>query len=267
MVFGDVLERLFDQNRVGKHRHLETESNPKGASETAREDVREFEYGLSGNLTVGSGNTVGMYLLPRMLGAFRRGAPHVRIAMRISSSQGELLDALSWRDIDLALLESESEPKHRKGLSAARFAQDEIVLFVSPRHPLASRDAIAADDLLGVPILSRPEGSNTRLLIWRHLSDAGLDTEALDNPLEVGNTEALKQAVQADLGAGFASRFALRQEVQLGLLVVVPIRGIRISRALWMVWNDSASTPDRLERFKRFLAAEAPSHTETGSAR
>ncbi len=220
--------------------------------EGARDDLKGLAGLDTGRLAIGADDTVGVYLLPKLAGEFRSVAPRVRLAIRISAP-AEFLDALEWQELDLVMLEDEETPHSRKGIAFQPLAHDEVVLFVPSHHPLAARGEVSPSELLEHSLVSREEGSPTRGLVLARLADAGVPVTYLDNPLQLGNTEAIKRAVQAGLGFGFASRFAIEQEVSLGLFSIVKIHGVTMDRKLWIATRQSAHPKERLVRFTRFL--------------
>lgn len=224
---------------------------------TAREELDEIKGQPSGTLTVGASNTIGMYLLPLILGEFRRANPLVQLTIRVGTVP-ELVQAMSWREIDVALVEQELPATKLKDLSQHPYGEDEVVLIAPPDHPWAQRGRITVAELPTMPLVMRHWESPTRQLIYRRLAEAGLDTSHLDVNLEVNNTEALKRSVLAGLGVAWVSRYAIRMELRFGLLKVVEIEGVHIRRKLWLLTHASDAAPERLHRFADFIRTHPP---------
>ncbi len=69
----------------------------------------------------------------------------------------------------------------------------------------------------------------------------------LRRTMQLGHTEAIKQAVMAGLGVAFVSRYAVRGEVATRRLAVVPVRGLKIQRHFHVIHNETrglAASPD-----------------------
>lgn len=60
--------------------------------------------------------------------------------------------------------------------------------------------------------------------------------------LEIGSTEAIKQAVAAGVGVAIVSVATIDDQVRLGKLKVIPIKGVHIERTLWQL-----KSPGRLD--------------------
>src|SRR5450756_742909 len=133
------------------------------AADTMAEAHPALNHEVSGALKLGASTTVAQYLLPRILGAFLRQHPHVRLSL-ISGNTEHIAEAVTEQQLALGIIEG---PAMRRGLKTERFVPDEMVLIVSPQHPWALQSKspkakINAKDLLTVPLLMRERGSGYR---------------------------------------------------------------------------------------------------------
>ena len=92
----------------------------------------------------------------------------------------------------------------------------------------------------------REEGSATRQVTERALERASV---RIGRTLELGHTEAIKQAVMAGLGVAFVSIHAARGELATGRLKRVRLRGLRIQRHFHVIRNESRSLTARAQAF------------------
>jgi DNA-binding transcriptional LysR family regulator len=76
----------------------------------------------------------------------------------------------------------------------------------------------------------------------------------------LGHTEAIKQAVMADLGVAFVSVHAVRAEVASGRLRMLRLRGLRIGRHLHLIHNEGRTLSAATRAFMALLAGGAPAH-------
>jgi DNA-binding transcriptional LysR family regulator len=95
----------------------------------------------------------------------------------------------------------------RPGLAAEPWVKDELVAIVARRHPLARRRSIRAAVLARDPYISREEGSSTRGIAEQLFGELGV---LLRPAMELGSTEAVREAVAAGLGVSVVSRHAVR---------------------------------------------------------
>jgi len=135
---------------------------------------------------------------------------------------------------DLGFVETPDAPE---GLAAMVVAHDEVVIVVAPGHPWARRSGIAAEELARTPLLSREAGSGTRLTLERAL-EAALGPGAVVAPAaELSTTAAIRATVLAGGGVAALSERAVRDDLQAGRLVRVPVLGPSLTRPLAAVWD------------------------------
>jgi len=184
-----------------------------------QESVKALTGERTGLVTLGASTTVAEYMLPELLGEFRRHFPEVRIRLRVANTDA-VVAMVADSAIDLGVVEGAVEDGR---LLVEECRRDELQVVVPPDHPLAARDTVTPADLLPWPILFREDGSGTRSVIERYLESHGIDAARLDRPFELGSTEAIKGAVRAGTGISILSAATLEKEVQLALLAVRPL--------------------------------------------
>lgn len=92
--------------------------------------------------------------------------------------------------------------------------------------------AVAAADLERIPLILRERGSGTRNVVELALKKAGVSLRKVKIAMELNSSESIKSAVEAGLGVGFVSQWALRKERKLGTLGIVRIPGVQMKRYL-----------------------------------
>jgi len=196
------------------------------AVETAAEEELRALRGLeAGSLRVGASTTIATYLLPPILARFHDA--HPAIALRVvSANTRSITRALLERRLDIALVEG---PVEHPRIEARRWRGDELVLIAPPDHRLVSRRRVGARDLLAERFVVREQGSGTREVAERALSVHGVQPAVA---LQLGSTEAVKQAVAAGLGLAIVSRYAVADQLALGRIALVRLRGVELGRAL-----------------------------------
>jgi DNA-binding transcriptional LysR family regulator len=123
---------------------------------------------------------------------------------------------------------------------------------VPASHEWAAGSPIDARQLGSAPLLMREQGSGTRRVVELALEKAGLKLKSLKIALELDSTEAIKSAVEAGLGVGFASRWATYKEVEMGTLRLVEIAGIRVLRQFTLAYPAGPEPQGPAGAFRRF---------------
>ena len=182
-----------------------------------------------GRLAIGASTTVAQYILPRLVGKFLELHPRVDTFLYGANTE-DVVTSLVEKRVDLAFIEG---PPHRADLKTERFVSDEIVAIVHPEDEWDQPGSpIAAADLERLPLILRERGSGTRNVVEVALKKAGVNMRKVKVVMELNSSEAIKSAVEAGLGIGFVSQWALRKERQLGTLGIVHVPGLQIRRHL-----------------------------------
>ncbi len=181
--------------------------------------VRDITGEISGVLIIGASTTIAEYMLPSLLGDFKKKYPDVNVQLRVSNSDG-IVTMVENNDIDLGVVES---AVLNKNLVVEECRKDRLVAIVPPQHALSGNTKISLKELLEHDYIAREEGSGTREVIHEHLSDAGLKSADLHVAMELGSPEAIKGAVEAGMGVSIVSEVTIHKELQLGTLVALEL--------------------------------------------
>jgi DNA-binding transcriptional LysR family regulator len=218
----------------------------------AERALAALNHEVTGELQLGASTTVAQYLLPRILGAFLKQYPHVRMSV-VSGNTEEIAEAVAEERVALGIIEG---PPMRRDVKTEPMAPDELILIVSPAHAWAQRkSSIAASELATVPLLLRERGSGSRRVVERALKEAGLPLRSLKVAMELDSTEAIISGVEAELGAGFVSRWAVGKVLRLGSVKVVKVAGLRIVREFSFVRLAGTEAAGAAAAFQRFALA------------
>ncbi|HEX8833159.1 MAG TPA: LysR substrate-binding domain-containing protein, partial [Abditibacteriaceae bacterium] len=126
--------------------------------------------------------------------------------------------------LDLGLTEGFVEAPD---LTADVFSEDEIIAIIAAGHPLAKEESVPFSSLQHVPLLMREKGSGTREVVERVLLKKGV---SLLPAMTLGQTEAIKRAVEAGNGWAFVSRLAVESELATGRLGTISLTGWSVYR-------------------------------------
>lgn len=182
--------------------------------------VRELTGNVSGVLMLGASMTVAEYMLPALLGDFKNQYPDVRIRLKVANTDG-IVSMVEDNEIDLGVVEA---PVSNKNLAVELCRADQLVVVVPPHHELAGRETVAVGELINFPYICREEGSGTREVVQEYLKAAGLTLSELDTVMELGSPEAIKGAVEANMGISVLSRTTIHKELTLGSLRGIPLQ-------------------------------------------
>jgi DNA-binding transcriptional LysR family regulator len=219
-----------------------------GALNSAREALGELQGLQRGSLVVGASTTPGIYVLPAVIGHFRRQYPGVELRLRIANSR-LIEDRIRNNELDLGVVGGHGLAAGEECLVTG--LDDELVLIVSPRHRWARRRTVAPTALASEPLLMREEGSASRDVMVRVLLQAGVRYQTA---MELDHTEAIKQAVMAGLGVAFVSVHAIRREAAAGHLAAVRLAGVPIRRHFHVIHHEARTLGPSARAFVQILA-------------
>ena len=244
---------LFE--RVGRKIH------PTQAGELLKEradrifaQLRETEQAMAeikglvrGSLLIGASTTPGMYLLPQALSNFRRRFPGINVQMKIANTE-EIERSVRGMEVDIGFTGGVLTPS--KELKVETYIEDELVLILPPKHPFAKKKKILVSDLNEATFILREPGSATRQVFEQALR--GHQTR-IKIGMELGSTEAIKQAVAEGVGISVVSKYAVARETKLGLLSMSRIHGLPFFRPLFIVYHGQRLLPPAARAFLGLL--------------
>jgi DNA-binding transcriptional LysR family regulator len=181
--------------------------------------VRDMTGEISGILIIGASTTIAEYMLPALLGDFKRKYPDINVHLKVSNSDG-IVSMVENNDIDLGVVES---AVMNKNLVVENCRHDRLVAIVPPQHSLASEQKVQLKDLMSHAYIAREEGSGTREVIHEYLTNAGMKPSDIHVAMELGSPEAIKGAVEAGMGVSIVSEVTIHKEMQLGTLVALEL--------------------------------------------
>jgi DNA-binding transcriptional LysR family regulator len=205
---------------------------------------------VSGELSLGVSTTIAQYVLPRLLGAFLDEHPRVQFSLH-SGNTDEVVHLLLESKLSIGLIEG---PARDRGIRTEHFMQDELVLITPPAF---ESNRLSRDQLLASSLLMREHGSGSRHVVETALEKAGLRLKTFKKVMDLDSTETIKSAVEAGLGIGFVSRWAISKELELGALKIAEVTGLRIVRHFSLVSRTGPKPQGPAGAFRTFALGRA----------
>jgi DNA-binding transcriptional LysR family regulator len=223
----------------------------------AEHEIAALSGDHSGQLALGASSTIAQYVLPRLLGEFSREHPRIHPTM-ISGNTDHIVAAVKEQKIQLGLIEG---PARSRDLKTEPFLEDELVLIAPAAHEWAEVKSVPCSEIATTPLLMRERGSGTRRVVEMALVRQGLKANALRIVMELDSTEAIKSAVEAGLGIGFVSRWAIAKDLRLdNSFRIVEVEGLRIQREFLLAYPAGPEPQGLAQEFRRFLFSRAGAH-------
>ena len=199
-----------------------------------------------GTLRVGASTTVGIYLLPAALGAFKKLHPGLVISLEIGT-RARVQEQVLSSELDLAVVgPALKDPE----LAVIPFLSDELVVIAPAGHPLAGKRGLTLRQVTGEPFVMREAASGSRWSLEKAARKAGA---RLNIAMELGSNGAIKHAVESGLGLAVISRYACALEFSTKRLVELEVSGFPIRRDWHIVHLRRRKLPASVTAFIEFL--------------
>jgi DNA-binding transcriptional LysR family regulator len=221
----------------------------------ARSAVQELAEGVTGEIRIGTANSVGIYFLPRVLWRVREKYPSVRPTVLYRHSNA-IMELLYSNRLELALV---ANPKPDRRLDQQTIIDERISLFCGREHPLHGRSALSPQELNRLQFISLSAKSPTGQMIREYMTQLGVDAEPV---VSTDNVETVKKMVEFGLGVAFLPDMVtgvaeVNSDENNSLLwrisVGPPLRR-RIAIVTWKSGQMSRATTAFIEELKRHAA-------------
>lgn len=215
----------------------------------AEQGIQQLKGLLWGELSVGASNIPGEYILPGILQRFRESYPGIEITMTLDDTRG-IIKRLLENGIEIGVVgASEKSDK----LTFTRFASDKLALIVPAENRWFAGEMATLDELKRAPFVMREPGSGTRSITQEKLRKADLSLDDLNIAMTLGSTTAVKRSVESGAGVSIVSERAVQNEVKLGLIKVMDIEGVELTRDFFIVHRKGKVLSPAAEALLQFL--------------
>ena len=210
--------------------------------------IIDLKNGDRGNLIVGASQTIGTYLMPRVLALFAQNYPQITLKVQVSSTR-LIADNISNRKIDIAVIGGEIPEELKESLTIKHFVKDELNLIISKSHPFAKKKMIKKEDLYYLNFITLNSNSTIKRFINNILIKNEIDIKRLKIVMQLNSIEGIKTAVSLGLGAAFVSSSAIEKEIELKTIEILKIKNIQITRKLFIISNPESYKSKAFEFF------------------
>ncbi len=184
-----------------------------------------------GQLRLVGDTTVGIYVLPDVLGAFKQTHPGIVLRLDVGNRQ-HVYERLLTNEADFAVV-GRTWLRPDVPLTVRPFMPNELIAIAAPGHPLAGANRVSLARLADEPFILREPGSGTRETAEEALAKTGRPVQVA---MELAHNGAIKRAVARGLGVAILSRYAVSVELRLGVVVELPVTGFPLRRQWHLVY-------------------------------
>jgi DNA-binding transcriptional LysR family regulator len=212
--------------------------------------LSEFSHGIRGELSLGASTIPGEYLLPKLMGDFKKEHPHFVISLKIADTK-EIVQYVLQDNVEFGIIGAKL---NHPSLHYEKYEVDEIIVVAPPDHPLVRKKRVNVEELLKEPWIIREDGSGTQMAVERALRRKGKSLKQFNVVMEMGSTSSVKGGVKAKLGLAFLSQRATGEELDQGSLSQIDVEGIEpIVRQIYIIYHRGRTLSPVGMEFLRFL--------------
>lgn len=208
--------------------------------------MNEKDGQFAGSLNLVASSTIGNYVLPYLITAFRSMHPDVHFNMLVYNTKtAEKL--IVERAVDLGFVEGEV---NNEQVVVTDWFQDELVLVSRPENNTKSEMVCdVKTDIKKYKWVMREPGSGTAQIFRSKLGKYVTDLNVV---MELGHTEAIKKAVEAGAGIGCLSILTVCRAISRNRLQVIPLLGVDTKRQLSVIQHKNKAKTRLIHEFLDF---------------
>lgn len=193
-------------------------------------EISGSERVMNGKIHIGASHIPGEYLLPVNIASFQKVYPQIKFKLSIGDSL-EMAEKVLAHEVDFAVVGAVFDTEK---LASEFWMKDELGFVVSCDNLLSQSRNINLSMLKENPMVIRESGSGHRRAIEEAFLKCGLDLKDFNIALEVGSTEAVKNAVRSGIGYSFLSKHALVSGEKHGL-VWIKVKNFDLERSFYLL--------------------------------
>ncbi len=187
---------------------------------------------IGGSVTIGGSNTPGAYILPHVIGEFKKQYPYVNVNLQVCTTD-EIAKRVEEGTVDFAV--NGGFMTYPSTIEVEKLMEDELILAISPAHLYSRHHFISHDELQYMKFILHENNSQLNKIAKDFIEEFNLPAKKIE--MTLGNIEAIKQAVIANLGLSLIPHAAINLELSIGLIKEVQIEGRSWTYPYSLIWN------------------------------
>lgn len=200
---------------------LETYDNVVALIKSPHDDVR-------GQVRVGAIYSVGLHEMSRCMKDFMRNFPKAKIRLEFMHPR-RIYQAVLNSEIDLGLV---SYPMASQEIDVIPLRFEKMVLVCPPNHSLVGTLVVEPEMLAGCDYIAFERNLIIRKELDRFFRQQDLNIHIV---MEFDNIETIKQAIESEIGVSILPAPTVRNEVEQGKLVALPVNAPTLTRPIGII--------------------------------
>lgn len=203
-----------------------------------------------GKIRIGASTTIGIYILPDIIKEFLSEHQGIEISLSVENTIN-IEKMILENEIDFAYIEGKSCFEE---IIKEEIWEDELIFICSPEHNWNKKDVLKRgilkkEDIANEKFIMREPGSGTREVVESFLESNNINYNIF---MELGNTEAIKRSVEANLGISCLSIRTVYEKIQSGDLMGFKVKDMEIRRKLSLIYHKDKFLSNNMKSFIQY---------------
>lgn len=216
--------------------------------------VEELENGIAdqngyigGTLHLGGSNTPGTYLLPEIIGEFKKQYPNIEINLDIANTT-EVAHLINNGTLDIAI--NGGNYQYGNYIYAEKLLADKLLIVASPENPYCNCSDITREDLSKMNFIVHKTNSQLYTYYKKLIDELDLPENI---SMCLGNIDAIKRAVGSNLGVTLIPYVAVKFELQFGILQKLNAPRYEFDYSYSLIYNKNKALSPASTKFIEYI--------------
>ena len=218
--------------------------------EEFEESLEKLKGRVQGTVRVAAIYSVGMSDMSRLERELSRRMPAAVLQVEYLRPE-KVYDAVVSDQADLGLV---SYPESNREIAAIPWREEKMMVAAAPTHPLASRKSLDLADLAQQSFVAFDDELRVGREVKRYIRDSGAQLNVV---MHFDNIQTMKEAVVLGSSISIMPVRVLRNDIEQGRLVAIPIRGCTLVRPLGIIHRRRKTFNQATRTFLELLRQEA----------
>jgi len=250
---GQIGLKLFD--KIGNRVHLsengiilqEYTKRIFGIIDELENTISNTQNFIGGTLNIGGSNTPGSYILPEVIGEFKKLYPRIKFNLHIGNT-AEISHLINNGTLDIAI--NGGNCFYSDYVYVEKLFTDKLVIVASPQNSYCNNKIISVNDLKKMSFVVHKTDSQL-YTYYKNFIDELHIPENIN--MYLGNIDAIKKAVSSNLGISLIPYVAVKFELQFGLLKILNIAEYQLDYPYSLIYNKNKALSATSKKFVEFI--------------
>jgi len=222
--------------------------------EEFEEALEKLKGRVQGTVRVAAIYSVGLSDMSRLERELSRRMPEAVLLVEYLRPE-KVYDAVVTDQADLGLV---SYPESNREITAIPWREEKMMVAAAPSHPLAARETLDLADLAQQSFVAFDDDLRVGREVKRYMRENGAQ---LNVAMHFDNIQTMKEAVVLGSSISIMPVRVLRNDIEQGRLVAIPIKGCTLVRPLGIIHRRRKTFNQATRTFLELLRQEAALET------